>query len=193
MRICVLVCSPARCLCVCEYAYAYLCLHKHTCVHVGVHAVCTCIACVLVHVCAYACIFACGWAAGVCASVCLWGPVFVCVCRCGGVFCPRDQYPVPRLVEWFTRETVQTKLNRKQTTALSTALAPKPRGSTLREGRLVSWLRRCWFGTSHQCYISEEEKQILHGRTESRAEAQRIWSRHVHWKTQTLLYAFQCH
>lgn len=154
---------------------------------VYMHSMCAC-ACVCL------CMHICMWVG--CRCVCLCLPVRSCVCVCVGVgvcFGPRDQYPVPRLVEWFTRETVQTKLNRKQTTALSTALAPKPKGSTLREGRLVSWLRRCWFGTSHQCYISEEEKQILHGRTESRAEAQRIWSRHIHWKTQTLLYAFQCH
>lgn len=114
-------------VCVHTQTHVYLyCMHNHVCVHRGVRVcacidmcmfvmhvyklVCTCIyAHTFKHICAYAWIYACGWVARMCAWF-VYGAC-ACVCICFG---PWAQYLIPKLVKWFTRRTVQAKLNRKR-------------------------------------------------------------------------------
>lgn len=100
-------------------------VHKLTCMFVGIHS---CV-CAWICWCIYVHIFIYEWARSACIlCLSLW------VCSACVIFCVsiQDQYVLmPKLVKWFTRKTVEAKLNRKlQLEGSQPALAQKPRGST---------------------------------------------------------------
>lgn len=120
-----------------------------------------------------------------CVVLCL----FVCVgCVCFG---PRDQYPVPRLVEWFTRETVQTKLNRNKLQLSPQLWRRNPEGAHYGRGGESSFLTSMlliWH-LSPVLYFRRGKTDSSRG-TENRAEARRIRSRHIHRKAQNTIVCF---
>lgn len=151
--VCLYVC-PAMCVCV--HAYAFLCVHTHVCIWVCTYIcmyICACL-CLRMYICMWVC---CRY---VCRCLCVWSCVCLFVCVCGCVFWPTRSVLCAQTSRVIHQgdSTNQIKQETNYSSLHSFGSETQREDTMGGEAKVVSWFLHCWFGTSHQCYIFEEEK-----------------------------------